>query len=627
MGHIPKREPLDGLGNHIYLEKQDRLREIGVDIPTSQIVVVGSQSSGKSSLLENLTGFAFPRGQGLCTRYATQITLRRSLVESIVISIIPWRDSNVKKKGRLREFRHELEDFEGENLAGIIEKRPHLTVIDVPGLFQVTDEGVTTELDKAKVENMVRRYMENKRTIVLAVMSALSDLATEGVLQFAKTADPEGVRTVGVLTKADLVTEQAVVQSILQLVKGNTLKLGYFLVCNRGADADALSIAECQMQEKAKFSEPQWIELAKYGRTGVEHLRAELQRLEVMGPSRETAASQRECLIRLTSKFEQIIRDALDGRYEGLSIFKDKAGLKLATEIIDLNEGFSDLMWRKGHAWKFEAELDEGTVGSLPYEERIAAIQASVPSIPELHQIVHDRADCPLPEEPIRGHIEKYYRESRGPELGTFGGSLLAMTFRDQASKWRSIVMAHIETVIVVVHRFIKTLLDEIFVDPLMRQQLWNSALLEKLQIAYERAKEQANFLLDIEIDGRPSTYNHYFNDSLQKIRADRLTEAFVATKQSNAEQVKVDIHDILKSYYKVSRKRFVDVICRQAIEHFLLDRSGSPLKVLTPGFIGKMSDAQLDMIAGEDGATKRERERLESEIKGLEAATKLLRV
>ena len=34
---LPKREPFDGLGNHIYLEKQDKLREIGVDIPTSQV--------------------------------------------------------------------------------------------------------------------------------------------------------------------------------------------------------------------------------------------------------------------------------------------------------------------------------------------------------------------------------------------------------------------------------------------------------------------------------------------------------------------------------------------------------------------------------------------------------------
>jgi GTPase SAR1 family protein len=88
----------------------------------AQIVVVGSQSSGKSSLLENLTGFAFPRSQGVCTRYATQITLRRNADKYIVISIIPWRDSDSARKDRLRGFRYELDEFDPKELADIIEK-------------------------------------------------------------------------------------------------------------------------------------------------------------------------------------------------------------------------------------------------------------------------------------------------------------------------------------------------------------------------------------------------------------------------------------------------------------------------------------------------------------------------
>jgi len=85
-------------------------------------VVVGSQSSGKSSLLENLTGFAFPRGQGLCTRYATQITLRRHSVKSIVISITPRHDADVELKEKLREFHRELDDFDGRTLGKVIEE-------------------------------------------------------------------------------------------------------------------------------------------------------------------------------------------------------------------------------------------------------------------------------------------------------------------------------------------------------------------------------------------------------------------------------------------------------------------------------------------------------------------------
>jgi hypothetical protein len=46
---MPKTEPLDGLGNHIYLEKQDKLREIGVDIPTSQVCTPAPKRAKHSS--------------------------------------------------------------------------------------------------------------------------------------------------------------------------------------------------------------------------------------------------------------------------------------------------------------------------------------------------------------------------------------------------------------------------------------------------------------------------------------------------------------------------------------------------------------------------------------------------
>jgi GTPase SAR1 family protein len=85
-------------------------------------VVVGSQSSGKSTLLENLTGSAFPHGQGLCTRYATQITLRRHPVESIAISITPRNDADADLEENLRAFHRELNDFDGRTFGKVIEE-------------------------------------------------------------------------------------------------------------------------------------------------------------------------------------------------------------------------------------------------------------------------------------------------------------------------------------------------------------------------------------------------------------------------------------------------------------------------------------------------------------------------
>lgn len=140
MASTDQDQSLDGLGNHIYLEKQDKLRDIGIDIHTSQIVVVGSQSSGKSSLLESLTGFSFPRGQGLCTRYATQITLRRDPIKRIDISITPRTDADPRLKERLRDFHRNLDTFEGSGLLQVIEELERLprcllsTLLTLPAL-------------------------------------------------------------------------------------------------------------------------------------------------------------------------------------------------------------------------------------------------------------------------------------------------------------------------------------------------------------------------------------------------------------------------------------------------------------------------------------------------------------
>lgn len=224
---------------------------------------------------------------------------------------------------------------------------------------------------------------------------------------------------------------------------------------------------------------------------------------------------------------------------------------------------------------------------------------------------------------------------------------MLARTFRLQSEKWAGIVRCHVNAVIIVVHRFIKSLLKAVFPDKNMREELWNLVLLDRIQAAYRRALEQAEFLIGIEYNGRPTTYNHYFNDNLQKARVERLSKGInkIATpysgptvhlnmnslnnlvdSKSNVDQATEDAHDILKSYYKVALKRFVDEICLQVISHFLLDGPDSPLRILRPEAIIGMTESQLDRIAGEDTVTKRERMRLKSEVEGLEEAMDVLR-
>lgn len=225
----------------------------------------------------------------------------------------------------------------------------------------------------------------------------------------------------------------------------------------------------------------------------------------------------------------------------------------------------------------------------------------------------------------------------------------------------------HVSNAILLVHDAIVKLLEETITDETVRTAFWDDVLFEKLCSVYGRAMDHARFLLDIELGARPYTYNHYFSSNLGKRKLERYEKSFesksenlariipqqggqqpryisvqgitldqfrqMAMDKSNAEQVHEDIHDILLSYYKVSRKRFVDAICQQVIDHFLLGggRSGnpedkSPVKLFDPDLVMALEDDDLENIAGEDAETRRQREALATEIKKLEEAVKVLR-
>ncbi|KKF97613.1 Interferon-induced GTP-binding protein Mx2 [Ceratocystis platani] len=79
----------------------------------------------------------------------------------------------------------------------------YLTIIDVPGIFRVAG-GLTTPEDVALVRNIVTKYIKDKRTIILAVIPSNVDIATQEILSLAKEHDPQGERTLGILTKPDL---------------------------------------------------------------------------------------------------------------------------------------------------------------------------------------------------------------------------------------------------------------------------------------------------------------------------------------------------------------------------------------------------------------------------------------
>jgi hypothetical protein len=93
----------------------------------------------------------------------------------------------------------------------------------------------------------------------------------------------------------------------------------------------------------------------------------------------------------------------------------------------------------------------------------------------------------------------------------------------------------------------------------------------------------------------------------------------------SNTDHAIQEIHDILKSYYKVARKRFVDSVRMQVADYFLVTGSDTPLTLFSSTFVTSMSPEQLEEVAGEDVTVKRRRAHLEKEIKQLQEGRRIL--
>ncbi|KZF20202.1 dynamin-2 [Xylona heveae TC161] len=245
---------------------QDVFTTVGVHNPIDlpQIAVVGSQSSGKSSVLENIVGRDFlPRGTGIVTRRPLILQLinrqapnkpqANGVSEDVKSSD---KEANADEWG---EFLHipgqkfydfnkirdeivrETEQKTGRN-AGIspapINLRIYspnvltLTLVDLPGLTKVPVGDQPRDIER-QIREMVLKQISKPNAIILAVTAANTDLANSDGLKLAREVDPEGQRTIGVLTKVDLMDEGT---DVVDILAGRIipLRLGYVPVVNRG---------------------------------------------------------------------------------------------------------------------------------------------------------------------------------------------------------------------------------------------------------------------------------------------------------------------------------------------------------------------------------------------------------
>ncbi|GIZ42843.1 hypothetical protein CKM354_000609600 [Cercospora kikuchii] len=717
-----------GLAEPLMLEKIDSLFACGVGelVALPQIVVVGDQSSGKSSVLEGLIDKPLPRDSGLCTRFATQIIFCRAAQEEVVVSIIPDQQAPPEHISRVKQWGKTASTLESDTFKEIMQEahevmglsgsgddgaekstfsndvlrleisgptQEHLSVIDVPGIFKSTTKGVTTKADIDLVRNMVTGYMENPRSVMLAVVPANTDLATQEILELAAEADTHGDRTLGVLTKPDLV-DRGAESSILDLVEGRTrqMQLGWHIIRNPGQkELKDASVIRGDLEATFFRSTAPWNGVEKE-KVGIESLRLRIKdvlsslvkkefpkvqteiknrlatcqkKLRGLGAERNTPAQQTAYLIQLATKFQRLVSLSISATHGADHAFETTPALCIAPALMSRMKISSDEMAKYGATYAFSSDLtgtsagdadssvdDTGAseynpdehLGERPVEQTFETRREE--DLDDLEDILYTKQSL---SPPLRDRIEewllKVFQANRGFEMGTFNASILATVMKKQCSKWDDISLGLLSDAIVIVHRFISSALASICDDGNVRNALANN-LSDQLHERYGFAMRCLGFLLQVEKSNTPLTLNHYFNDNLQRSRQEnasgRVEEKAIETyphgkvvqlehalqplrSMSNEQHIVEDIHDILKSYYKVCRKTFVDNVCRQSVIHYLLESDLSPLALFSPLYVSQLSAHVLESIAGEDPALKRQRARLTKEEASLAEAVKVL--
>ena len=567
--------------------------------------------------------------------------------------------------------------------------KQNLSIIDIPGIFRTPTEGVTTVHDMALVRRIMNRHIKDERTIILAVIPSNTDIATQEILSIAKELDPNGLRTLGVLTKPDLI-DKGGEENVMSLVEGkrNQLRLGYCIVRNRGQSELSSDAAARQRKEKDFFSAEPWSRL-DCDRVGTPALQRRLQellvsitrrefpkvqaqivqqlsscrkRLESLGADRESTDQQRRFLLEMSQKFQDVTNCALDAYYSRHTVFGSIPELRLATLAVERMERYAKDIKAFGHTINFDSEAKEEVatieshlVFSTPSSNGSEADAKNADlEYPELSDLISTNVVAAVSSDrsiSIMEWIGEEYRKARGFGLATIGPSILPTIWQEQSKNWEGLTLAYIADIVFFVHDFIFKALAHICPDEGVRLGLW-SVLQEQLVTRYRAAVDHVRFIIRVERFGTPLTTNHYFNENLQKCKTSRLEKLLekhaeishnsngwaqpdkvVRLKRisqsmamDNTEHTIQDLHDILDSYYKVARKRFVDTVCMQGSDFYLLTGVDSPLRIFGTAFVSELSTTQLDLIAGEDLSTKQLRKALKNEITALEKGTKLLR-
>lgn len=538
------------------LDAIDSLRSCGINknIPLPQIIVCGDQSSGKSSLLAALSGVPFAIKGTLCTRFPIEIVLRNSSHASASVRIVPHHSRSETERQRLSNFEAKLPSFDDvSRLSDMIEEAkkamglltsgnafssdvlhveingpqcPHLTLVDLPGLIH-SGNRQQSATDVHLIKDIVQRYMEEPRSIILAVISAKNDYANQIVLQLCQSKPDIRERTLGVVTKPDTLHPGSDSEAMyLGLMRNEDVKFGHGWHAVRNPDSEISGSAKpaaFSQEEKAFFSTGTWASsglppsslsvgslILRLGNILFDKIESALPRLVdelshellasegqliKLGPERPTEQQQLKYLAQCSQEFSSLVSNSVNGNYDSAVYSSGDTSLRIRATCQRLSEEFGKLMEDHGRLHKVRTS-------NTPYKVYGKEIEIS--------------------ERAFIKKLGKKIKNCRGQELpGVVSSSIVTELFREETSLWeghtRNYITSVYTHVLLSLRAFVNHAADSASCRPILLR-----FIKPKLDQLKKDMEAKLVYVLESIQGGHAMTFSSSFERKLQKSRQRR---------------------------------------------------------------------------------------------------------
>ncbi|WQF84447.1 Putative dynamin stalk domain, GTPase effector domain-containing protein [Colletotrichum destructivum] len=664
MGSLPERDMAPNIDSALgtadmaneqrgLLELIDKLQFAQLDnVKLPQIVVVGDQSAGKSSVLEAITGTPFPRDAGACTRFATEIRLRRSNEPSLNVSIIPDKNKTFKEQERLKQFggavdvdmsfeslmRSAVDLIAPKNIPGrfaardilVVEKRgpdmPLLTLVDLPGLVKNANNDQSMD-DIKTIETLCDRYMKSSRTIILAVVGGNTDYVQAPILTKARHFDPSGGRTIGVLTKPDLCESIGLEDKFIELVqnrdKQNYFKLGWYVLLNPGPRDQGQpwpSARERRQREEEFFGRGKWralpssmcganalkqklsVQLQRHIGRHVKTLRKQIQtalddcdtELKSMGTGKDTVEEMRIELVELFSASKELVIPAVYGFYKNpprKNFFRATADPR-GTPAQNLRARAIEENEKFSHRIRQNGR-------KFGFSSSTAPGTADGVTISESSK-----------REFVGREVEMLLRQIRGSEFPMDPKPrAVYMLFQSYSENWPKLAQEHKDNLGVVCNEFLSEVIDFAWPQRMREPLRYQFLDVQMKKLMSDAQQELEHLTQDMNLEIQP--YDPEYEERLRKWQIESSKDGATYTEAQ-------EVCEKMLIFYELAAKTFIRNTITQVVERHLLQGMYS---IFNSVEILSMPNETVEAIAAENKETRDRRMTLKTQKTAIEEA------